>query len=404
MGKNNYLKNINTKKNKKNPSEKLNDFKVILDCSFCGIMAFDAFYDKKGELIDFIITVANRQACKIVNFKEEELVGKRLSEILKGNFKPLETLEGRTLFDNYKEVVLTGKSKSLEFYFQGDGLNEWFRNKAVKYNNGFVCTFEIITKEKFFQKQLEERVNQEVEKQRKQEKLLIQQSKMAAMGEMIGAIAHNWRQPINTVSLLCVAMENRFDNSKISKDYLDKWIDKMNKQINFMSQTIDDFRNFYSPKEEYKKIFLKQTILKIVSLINYQFRLSNIQINIDIPSSISLVCLENQLQQAIINMLVNSKDAILNSNVKNGFILISAKKNKSSIELIIQDNGKGILDKKVLNYIFDPYFTTKIKSHGTGIGLYMTKIIIEQNLGGKIKVKNMDDGLRFKIKLPFLSI
>ena len=139
-------------------------------------------------------------------------------------------------------------------------------------------------------------------------------------------------------------------------------------------------------------------------MINYQFRLSNIQIKIDIPFSISLVCLENQLQQAIINMLVNSKDAILNSNVKNGFILISAKKNKSSIELIIQDNGKGILDKKVLNYIFDPYFTTKIKSHGTGIGLYMTKIIIEQNLGGKIKVKNMDDGLRFKIKLPFLSI
>lgn len=292
----------------------------------------------------------------------------------------------------------------MKFCFQGDKTNDWFRNKTVKYNDGVVCTFEIITKEKFLQEQLETRLKQEVEKQRKQEKLLIQQSKMAVMGEMIGAIAHNWRQPVNTVSLLCVAIENRFDNSKISKDYLDKWIDKMNKQINFMSQTIDDFRNFYSPKEEYKKIFLKEAILKIVSLINYQFRLSNIQIKIDIPFSISLVCLENQLQQAIINMLVNLKDAILNSNVKNGFILISAKKNKSSIELIIQDNGKGILDKKVLNYIFDPYFTTKIKSHGTGIGLYMTKIIIEQNLGGKIKVKNMDDGLRFKIKLPFLSI
>ncbi len=102
MGKNNYLKDTNIKKNKENPSEKLNNFKAILDCSLSGIMAFDAFYDKKGELIDFIITVANKEACKIVNFKEEELVGKRLSDILKGNFKPLETLEGRTLFDNYK--------------------------------------------------------------------------------------------------------------------------------------------------------------------------------------------------------------------------------------------------------------------------------------------------------------
>lgn len=404
MGKNNYLKNINTKKNKKNPSEKLNDFKAILDCSFCGIMAFDAFYDKKGELIDFIITVANRQACKIVNFKEEELVGKRLSEILKGNFKPLETLEGRTLFDNYKEVVLTGKSKSLEFYFQGDGLNEWFRNKAVKYNNGFVCTFEIITKEKFFQKQLEERVNQEVEKQRKQEKLLIQQSKMAAMGEMIGAIAHNWRQPLNTVSLLCLALTTKFDNSKLDKNYLNKWIEKINKQVNFMSQTIDDFKNFYKPKEEFKKIFLKEVILKVASLVNFEFKINNIQIKVDIHPSISFICLENQLQQAIINILINAKEAIINRNIKNGIILISAKRKNSSIELLIQDNGGGVENEEILKSMFEPYFTTKLQSHGTGIGLYMTKIIIEQNLGGKIKVKNLNDGLIFKIKLPILVI
>lgn len=124
----------------------------------------------------------------------------------------------------------------------------------------------------------------------------------------------------------------------------------------------------------------------------------------DIHPSISFICLENQLQQAIINILVNAKEAIINRNIKNGIILISAKRKNSSIELLIQDNGGGVENEEILKSMFEPYFTTKLQSHGTGIGLYMTKIIIEQNLGGKIKVKNLNDGLIFKIKLPILVI
>lgn len=383
--------------------KKTNALRAILDSSLNGIMAFDNFYDNE-EIIDFVFTMSNKAACKIVNLKEDQLLGKRLSEVLSGNFEPLDSLKGRTLFDNYKEVVLTGESKSLEFYFEANGIKEWFRNKAVKYNHGFVCTFEIITQEKLFQEKLEQRVKEEVDKQRKQEEILIQQSKMAAMGEMIGAIAHNWRQPLNTVSLLCVAMTTKFDNSEINKDYLDKWIYKINKQINFMSQTIDDFRNFYKPNEEFKRIFLKEAILKIVSLVSSQFKVHHILINVDIQDSISLICLENQLQQAIINILLNAKDAILNQNIEKGTILIRAKKNNSSLNLIIQDNGGGVKDKEILNRMFEPYFTTKIQSYGTGIGLYMTKIIIEENLGGEIKVKNINDGLVFKIKLPLFTI
>ena len=380
--------------------KKTNTLKAILDSSLDGIMAFDSFYDENGEIIDFIFTMSNKKACDIVNLREDQLLGQRLSKIHSGNFKPLDSLDGKTLFDNYKEVVLTGESKSLEFYFESDGLKEWFRNKTVKYENGFVSTFEIITKEKLLQEKLEQRIEEEIKKQHKQEMILLQQSKMAVMGEMLAAIAHNWRQPLNTISLLSAVITRKYLNSKLNKNYVDDWNIKMNKQLNFMSQTIDDFRNFFKPNENFKEIILKEMISKVISLINLQFKINNIKIEVDIPETISLVCLENQLQQALLNILSNSKEAIISRNIQNGLIKISAKKNDSFVNLIIQDNGGGIEKKEIMLSIFEPYFTTKANSDGTGIGLYMTKIIIEQNMKGKIDVKNINNGFEINIKIP----
>lgn len=226
---------------------------------------------------------------------------------------------------------------------------------------------------------------------------------MAAMGEMIGAIAHNWRQPLNTLSLLCIGLINQFENFSLNKNYLNKWMQRINKQLTFMSDTIDDFKNFYKPKEDFKQINLKDTISKIISLIQYELKLNKIKVNIDISDSIFLVCLENQLHQAIINILLNAKDAILENNIKDGEIVICARRTTSSVILTIEDNGGGIKDIDILKRIFEPYFTTKQDSNGTGVGLYMSKIIIEQNLNGKIGVKNINKGLKFKIKIPNYS-
>jgi signal transduction histidine kinase len=383
--------------------EKNDSLRAILDSSLDGIMAFESYYDENGQIIDFIFTLANKEACNIINMKEEDLLGKRLSETLSGNFIPLPSLHNQTLFENYKEVVLTGKSKTFEFYFDSNGIKDWFKNKSVKLNNGFVCTFAIVTKEKYFQEKLKEEVETQIQKQTKQEQIIIQQSKMAALGEMIGAIAHNWRQPLNTVSLLTVTISERLKTIKLSKEqkeYFERWVVKVNKQLKFMSQTIDDFKNFYKPNEDYKEIELKNVIKKLISLLDLQFNIYNIKIKIDIPNNISLICLENQLQQALLNILLNSKDAILSNNIENGQILISARKRDSFICLHIQDNGGGIKDNSILERIFEPYFTTKTHDNGTGIGLYMTKIIIEQNLGGSIEVQNLEEGLEFIICLP----
>lgn len=258
---NDITKQKNNENNLKNITDEL---KAIIDSSLNGIVAFKPYFDENNEIVDFIFTMVNKEACRIANLTKEELIGKRLSQLQPGNFKPLDSLNGRTLFENYKEVVLTAESKSLEFYFEHDGIKEWFRNKVVKYNNGFVCTFEIITKEKLFQEKLEQKIKEEVEKQSKQQEILIQQSKMAAIGEMMVAISHNWRQPLNVISLLSSLIIRKFRNEKLDKEYMDNWINKMNNQINFMSQTIDDFRNFYKPNENLKKILLKEAILKIL--------------------------------------------------------------------------------------------------------------------------------------------
>lgn len=257
-----------------------------------------------------------------------------------------------------------------------------------------------ITEEKYFQEKLEQKVEEEIKKRFKQERLLVQQSKMATMGEMMAAIAHNWRQPLNTISLLSASITKKLLNSKLTKDYINNWIIKMNNQVNFMSQTIDDFRNFYKPEEEFKEVSLKKVILKVISLISLQLKINNIKIEVNIQEPILLVCLENQLQQALINVLINSKEAILNKNIKNGMILLNAKKDDSFVNLIIQDNGGGIENEENFTSIFEPYFTTKANSHGTGIGLYMTKIIIEQNMKGKIETKNINNGFEFIIKIP----
>ena len=387
------------KLNEENLIKKTTTLKAILDSSLNGIMAFDS-YCENGEIIDFIFTMVNKEACKIVNLKDKELIGEKLSKMINGNFKPLASLNGETLFENYKEVVLTGKTKTLEFYFESDGIKEWFRNKAVKHENGFICTFEIITEDKLIQKKLEQRVEEEIKKRHKQEMMLIQKSKMALMGEMLAAIAHNWRQPLNTISLLSASISKKLLKSKLTKNYIDNWSTSMNNQLNFMSQTIDDFRDFYTPKEDLKNTQLKKIILKVIFLIDHQLKINNIKIEIDIPDSIFIICLENQLQQALINILSNSKEAIINKNIDNGLILISANKHDSYIDLIIQDNGGGVENEEILLSIFEPYFTTKSNSQGTGIGLYMTKIIIEQNMKGKVEVISIKHGLKFIIKMP----
>ena len=165
-----------------------------------------------------------------------------------------------------------------------------------------------------------------------------------------------------------------------------------------MSRTIDDFRNFFKSSEEKQTFKIKEVIDKVVSLVYQQLKDNNIEIEIECED-IEYIGYENELEQVLINIVHNGKDALLQAKVPDKKIAVNAFRKDKNIKIEISDNGGGI-EKGVMDKIFDPYYTTKFKSQGTGLGLYMSKMIVEKNMQGKLGVKNAPDGAVFTIKLP----
>ncbi|QOY54224.1 hypothetical protein HUE87_10115 [Candidatus Sulfurimonas marisnigri] len=249
--------------------------------------------------------------------------------------------------------------------------------------------------------ELEERVKKEVEENRLKDGLVLQQSKLASMGEMIGAIAHQWRQPLNALSISIQNLEYAYEDNLVDKEYLDKYTSKNLKTINFMSNTIDDFRNFFRVDKEKEGFSVKEAILGTISLQEAQLKNNGISLEV-MGDDFIVNGFYNEFQQVILNIISNSKDVLLDNNIKEPEIKIILEDNK----ILIKDNGPGI-NKDIINKVFEPYFTTKDKDKGTGMGLYMSKMIIEDNMGGKLLVSNIQKsdlndcyGVMFTIEMP----
>jgi len=240
---------------------------------------------------------------------------------------------------------------------------------------------------------LEEMIELKVKEIRKKDKLLIQQSKMAAMGEMIGAIAHQWRQPLNALGISIQTLLYEYKAQNVNEEFINDFISKNKQLIMFMSKTIDDFRNFFRMDKEKKDFFVKRSIQSVVQLISAQLENHNISLEIS-GDDFSCFGYENEFRQVILNILTNAKDILVEKEVKDKKIKIEIKDK----QILIQDNAGGI-DKSIINRVFEPYFTTKEDGKGTGIGLYMAKVIIEENMGGKIYVQNIEHGALFIVEL-----
>ncbi|MBF0565907.1 MAG: HAMP domain-containing protein [Nitrospirae bacterium] len=266
---------------------------------------------------------------------------------------------------------------------------------------------------------LDKRVQEEIKKQREQEKLLIQQSKLSSMGEMISVIAHQWRQPLSALSMISVDMQDAYEYGELNKDYFYDSIKKSNEQIQFMSKTIDDFRDFFKPDREKEECNVIDVVCEAMSIVLAQLKFNNIfcalncKIHGDIYTDLSLgACCElvariyrNEFKQVILIIISNAKDAIVESRKKglmepneNGSIDIDFGNEDGKVIVQISDNGGGI-PENIIDRIYEPYFTTKFKSQGTGIGLYMAKVIIENNMNGSIYAENTGHGARFTIEL-----
>jgi len=245
---------------------------------------------------------------------------------------------------------------------------------------------------------LEERIVQEIEERSKQEQLLIQQSKLASMGNMIGNIAHQWRQPLSEINAILMNMQIRKAHDDLSDIVFDDSIEECNVILKHMSQTISDFQNFFKPSKEKTRFSLEEECRNAYYIIESSLKYNNITLHMDIEKECYVVGYPREFSQAILNIFSNAKDVLLERRIKEPLIEMTVKVGKKFVLVKVEDNAGGI-EEGIVERIFEPYFTTKHASQGTGIGLYMCKIIIEDSMHGFIEVKNGSKGAVFTIKL-----
>jgi C4-dicarboxylate-specific signal transduction histidine kinase len=248
-------------------------------------------------------------------------------------------------------------------------------------------------------KELEKKIQEEVEKNRGKDKLLFQQNKMAALGEMIGNISHQWRQPLMEISSLFLPIEAklRMDIS-LEKDEILESINKLNEITKYMSNTIDDFRNFFATDKEKIEFKLLEQINSTINIISGGLKSHNIKLDIIIKRNPILVGYKNEYSQVLINIINNAKDILIQRKIENPYIKISIYEENENIITTVEDNGGGIKTIPI-EKVFEPFFTYE-KINGSGLGLFMSKLIIQNNMNGKLSAKNSAEGAIFKIIIP----
>jgi len=255
-------------------------------------------------------------------------------------------------------------------------------------------------------KEYRESLNEEIKKTIEKDQQLIQQSKMAIMGEMIGNIAHQWKQPLNLISMSNGLVQLNQENKEIgSKEEVEKATQNIDNAVNYLATTIDDFQDFFRPNKEKETFKIKETLSKTCNLISSQFKNDNIEVIKEIDD-IEVYGFHNELLQVMINIFKNAKDELVKLDIGKRLIFINVQKNEKEVTIRIKDNAGGI-PEEIIDKVFDSYFTTKNDKEGTGIGLYMSEQIIT-NMSGTITVQNVEydidntkyKGAEFKITLP----
>jgi len=249
-------------------------------------------------------------------------------------------------------------------------------------------------------KNLASKIKKGIKEARKKDRILMQQARLARLGVMLNMIAHQWRQPLSEVSSILMELESAVKFKKADEALILECTKDSTKLLEYMSDTIDDFRNFFKPNKKKEYFLIKERIFQALSLAEGAFKNANIKIKDKLGEDVLIYGYKNEFSQVILNIFLNCKDAFLESKTKNPCIEIILKKECEKANLSISDNAGGIKLKN-LDLIFEPYYTTKSPTKGTGLGLYISKMIIETNMNGKISVRKTikNDGLTFEIEI-----
>ncbi len=378
--------------------------------------------------VDGIITFVNDEFCAISGYSKDEIIGRnhnivRHPDVPKEKFALLwETIKNKNI---YKATVKNMAKDGTAFYVnttiipildESQSIAEYI---AIRYD----ATKEMLLREELLKKEaqyeelnrslekmveeqtreltelnqtLEARVQEEIAKNEERQRVMFWQSRHASLGQMLANIAHQWRQPLTELSLAMFNIKKAFQNS--SEEDLNKFYLESKHIIKNMSETIDDFTNFFSPNKEKHYFNISQSIEESLVLLENMINDEMITIKTDFED-IEVLGITNELTQVIINLINNSKDAFIHNSILLREIVITTKKENSFAVIEVQDNAGGIA-KENLEKIFEPYFTTKHKSRGTGLGLFMSRMICEQGLGGTLDVKSKKNTTTFSIKIP----
>lgn len=247
-------------------------------------------------------------------------------------------------------------------------------------------------------KLLQSKVEKELKTSREKDKILFQQSKMISMGEMIENIAHQWRQPLAEINASVLVIDNIVYEKYKDDSGIEKELNSIEHLTSYMSKTIDSFRQFFDDRKSLSTFSINHSLENALKILEKTFANNAIVVNLNLDKKYMIEAYENELQQVLLVILNNAKDALLNKKVQNALISINLSEFTNKYKISISDNAGGI-DNAILDKIFDPYFTTKHQTQGTGLGLYISKIIIEDNMHGKISVQNISDGACFEIIL-----
>ena len=382
--------------------------------------------------INGIITFVNDEFCKISGYSYDELIGQnhnivRHPDVATSNFETLwQTIlskkpfkatvknlskNGSTVYLNTTITPILDENENIiEFIaIRYDVTAEVELKKHLELKDKELEQLNLTLEQKVVEqtkqlkelnKTLEQKVALEIKKNEEKQKMLFWQSRMASLGQMLGNIAHQWRQPLTELNLTLFNMKRactKNDEKKVDELYKESKLLILN-----MSSTIEDFSNFFNPQKEKKSFEIKEAVNEALVILRKVIEMENINIKIDVPIKYKVLGVSNELSQVIINLIQNSKDAFKINDIKNKKITITLKEeqilDKKYSLLEISDNAGGI-SKENADKIFEPYFTTKHKSQGTGLGLFMSKMIIEKSLDGTLSHKNVDGGSLFCISM-----
>jgi len=342
--------------------------------------------DLKGKIID-----VSDAFCKISGFSREELIGKahniiRHPDMPKSAFKEL--------WDTIQQgKVWSGEVKNLKkdggYYWVYANVEPLFDKKGVI--EGYAAIRLDITDSIHLEEELIRSENKD--------KTLLHQSKLAQMGEMISMIAHQWRQPLTAISSTSSDMFMKILLNNYDKDYFSQKLEKIDDLSQHLSQTIDDFRNFYKEDKNKEKVLYSFIVKGAFDIVSTSLEYKNITLVSSFKCQKYIYVLQNELRQVVLNLIKNAEDILVEKDLREPYIKIKTYDDDQYSYLEVSDNGGGV-PQSILDEIFNPYFSTKIKKDGTGLGLYMSKMIIEEHCNGKLTVTNGKDGAVFLIKIP----